>query len=125
MMWQAGYNIDNMEFEPTFFGYFYRKKLIGVNSGHLCMLDRDDTKGKHYRSRGLWVDPKHRGKGIGQKLLTAAVEQGKDLGCNMVWSYPRKTSWSTYKAVGFKLDTKWIKTENGSNAYCSLNTESW
>ena len=49
MMWQAGYNIDNMEFEPTFFGYFYRKKLIGVNSGHLCMLDRDDTKGKHYR----------------------------------------------------------------------------
>ena len=44
MMWCAGYNMNNMWVKPTFFGYFYRKKLVGVNSGHRCMLDRYDTK---------------------------------------------------------------------------------
>lgn len=115
MLFLEGYDLKNFNYKPTFFGYFMHGILAGVNSGHLCM---DNS----YRSRGLFVFKNFRGCGIGQKLLTSTIEQGKDEKADFIWSYPRFTSWKTYEAVGFNLASDWKTTDNGQNAYCIINT---
>ncbi len=111
MMFLGGYNIDNMTYKPTFFGYMEDGILLGVNSGHMC------TDGS-YRSRGLFVFPEARQKGIGSKLLIAAIEQGIKESSKFVWSYPKQTSWRAYEKAGFILSTPWEISELGFNAYC-------
>lgn len=114
MCYLSGYDINNMNYDPTFFGYFVHHKIVGVNSGHLCA---DNS----YRSRGLWVDKDYRGNGFGRQLLEAAVNQAKLESADFIWSFPRKSSWSTYKSVGFKRTSKYTKSETSdTNAYCIL-----
>jgi GNAT superfamily N-acetyltransferase len=110
----GGYSMYNMNTVPTFFGYYVDDKLVGVNSGHSC-------SNKMYRSRGLWVLSEHRGKGIGQQLLTETINQAKHEGSDMIWSFPKRTSWKTYNSVGFELASNWQKSETSDeNAYCIL-----
>jgi len=111
MDFKGGYDLQNMVSTPTFFGYTIDNKIIGVNSGHMC---RDNS----YRSRGLWVFPKHRGNQIGKQILIATIQQGITEGADYVWSYPKDTSWKTYNSAGFELASDWEKSENGTNAYC-------
>jgi ribosomal protein S18 acetylase RimI-like enzyme len=114
MNFLSGYDMGNMATRPTFFGYIIDEKIIGVNSGHGC---RDGS----YRSRGLWVHPNCRKKGIGRSLLQEAVNQGMKEQCKMIWSYPRQSSWPTYSGVGFKLASDWQPSETSeSNAYVKL-----
>lgn len=114
MVYKSGYDMYNMNTIPTFFGYYVDDKLVGVNSGHGC-------SNKMYRSRGLWVLPEHRGKGIGQQLLTETINQAKHEGSDMIWSFPKRTSWKTYNSVGFELASDWQKSETSDeNAYCIL-----
>jgi GNAT superfamily N-acetyltransferase len=102
---------SNMHSDPTFFGYIQDGIIVGVNSGHSCI--------NNYRSRGLWVDTNHRNRGIGKALLIASIEQGRAEGFNIVWSYPRSTSWPTYKSAGFKLSSNWTISETSeANAFC-------
>lgn len=112
MVYLEGHNIKNMNYSPTFFGYFVDDNLVGVNSGHLC----DDNS---YRSRGLWVDKDYRGNGYGKELLQAAIDQAKLESAVYIWSFPRKSSWSTYKSVGFKKTSIWVKSDTSeANAFC-------
>jgi len=112
----SGYDISNMQSIPTFFGYVLDNNIIAVNSGHAC------PNQNNYRSRGLWVDPNYRGKGIARKLLTATIVQGHREGYTQIWSYPRQSSWPTYQAVGFKLASGWEVSETSeANAYCILS----
>jgi len=105
-----------MSSTPTFFGYIINDKIVAVNSGHAC------PNQNNYRSRGLWVDPNYRGKGIARKLLTATIKQGQQEGYTQIWSYPRRSSWPTYQAVGFKLASDWEVSETSeANAYCILS----
>lgn len=114
MIYLNGIDMKNMEYIPTFFGYFHIDRLAGVNSGHMCA---DGT----YRSRGLYVFPEYRGMGIGSKLLTATIDRAKNLNAKLVWSLPRKTSWSTYRRAGFVLTSEWHETETSAhNAYCAF-----
>jgi GNAT superfamily N-acetyltransferase len=109
------YDMNNMLTTPTFFGFVKNDRILGVNSGHSC------PGSNSYRSRGLWVNPRYRGQGIGQSLLQAAIEQGRKEGRTTVWSYPRKSSWPTYAAVGFKLESDWGPSETSDqNAYCAI-----
>jgi GNAT superfamily N-acetyltransferase len=111
-----GYDIANMQSTPTFFGYIITNNIVGVNSGHAC------PNQNNYRSRGLWVDPNYRGQGIAQQLLTATIKQGQQEGYTQIWSYPRRSSWPTYQAVGFKLASDWEVSETSeANAYCILS----
>jgi GNAT superfamily N-acetyltransferase len=113
MCYLGGHDLENMKSVPTFFGYIKNNKIVGVNSGHAC------PNTNNYRSRGLWVDPQYRGQGIGQQLLNAVKDQGLVEGYKTVWSYPRKSSWKTYQAVGFILGSKWQSSETSdANAYC-------
>lgn len=113
MLFLEGHTIKNMFMTPTFFGYYINDKLIGVNSGHMC-LD------KTYRSRGLYVFPEYRGEGVGRILLKATVDQGFLENANFVWSYPRYTSWKTYESTGFIICSPWYDTEQGQNAFCAI-----
>jgi GNAT superfamily N-acetyltransferase len=115
MNYLNGYDINNMTFTPTFFGYFVNNNLVGVNSGHLCV---DNS----FRSRGLWVDNNHRGYGYGKALLEAAIKQAKLKSASYIWSFPRKTSWTTYKSVGFNKTSRWIKSDTSdANCFCYKN----
>ena len=107
----GSYDLKNMKFDPTFFAYYMDDTIVGVNSGHMCL-------NQEYRSRGLYVSPEHRKKGIGTELLLSTVEQAKKENAKLVWSYPRLQSWSTYKNAGFTLTTDWEHSELGLNAYC-------
>jgi len=106
-------DMNNMLTISTFFGWKENNLIVGVNSGHAC---NDGS----YRSRGLWVDPNYRKRGIGIALLLACVEQAKKEKFNLIWSYPKKESWGTYKNAGFSLHSNWEPSETGINAYCKL-----
>lgn len=114
MVFLGGIDIKNMETVPTFFGYYIDNKLVGVNSGHKCS---DNS----YRSRGIFVFPEFRNQNIGTKLLLATITQGYEEKCTFIWSYPRKSSFNTYKSAGFTLVSDWEKSETSeANAYVSL-----
>ena len=83
-----------MEFTPTFWGAFYNDKLVGVNSGHMCI-------DKLYRSRGLFVFPEYRGFGIGQKLLMKTIAQAIHEKAIVCWSYPKNTAERSYHMQNF------------------------
>lgn len=115
MIFLGGYTMDNMFTTPTFFGYYDNDMLIGVNSGHGCA---DNS----YRSRGVYVMPEYRKREIGTKLLLATIEQGRKQDCDFVWSYPRRSSWNTYKSAGFELASDWERSETSeANAYCRID----
>ena len=88
------YDLQNMEFTPTFWGAFDNAKLVGVNSGHMT-LDR------LYRSRGLFVFPEYRGFGIGQKLLMKTIAQAIHEKAIVCWSYPKNTAERSYHMQNF------------------------
>ena len=111
MVYLGGYHLDNMTSNPTFLGYILDDRIVGVNSGHKC---HDGG----YRSRGLFVFPEHRKKGLGIKLLEETIAQAETEGCSYVWSYPKLSSWETYKKAGFSLASPWEISELGYNAYC-------
>ena len=103
--------IKRYESTVVFFGlkytnHYYEEKeeLVGVNSGAQCGL-------KLYRSRGLWINPKHRGLGAAKDLLNAAIEEGKSRGCNVIWSLPRKDSLHVYVSAGFEKQGHWIEDD--------------
>ena len=115
MNFLGGYDIKNMKTVPSFFAYIQDSKILGVNSGHKCF---DNS----YRSRGLFVFPEYRNKGIGVSLLKETILQGHKESASFVWSYPRKTSWSTYEHAGFYLASDWEVSETSdSNAYCKID----
>lgn len=114
MMLDKSYDINNFNYNPTYFLYIVNGNVAGCNSGHKCS---DNT----YRSRGLYVYDQYRKQGIGVKLLLETVKQAKYENSKLIWSYPRQTSWITYKNAGFKLISNWESSETSeNNAYCSI-----
>lgn len=114
MCFLEGYDLFNMQTTPTFFAYVIDDEIAGVNSGHMC----NDNE---YRSRGLFVFEKFRGRGIGTILLKATIMQAQEEKANMCWSYPKLTSWRTYQKAGFVLASDWEKSETSdANAYCII-----
>lgn len=115
MNYLDGYDLKNMGFTPIFFAYYIDDTIAGVNSGHMCFLGG-------YRTRGLYVFPEHRKKGIGTELLLTAIEQAKLERAKFVWSYPRYEARSTYEQAGFTITSSWEKSEMGKmNAYCRVD----
>ncbi len=99
------------DYTPTFWGVYVDDKLVGVNSGHR-------TANVQYRSRGIWVDPDYRGRGIAQRLFSMTQHQALVEGCLLVWSIPRKTALSSYTKFGFETVGGYIETETAdANIY--------
>lgn len=115
MCYLGGYDLNNLDPNPTFFAYVIDSEIAGVNSGHRTMNGG-------YRSRGLYVFEKFRGRGIGTILLNSTIEQAKIENSSMCWSYPRKSSWKSYLNAGFKLTSDWEVSETSdANAYCVID----
>lgn len=114
MNYLGGYDLKNLNTNPTFFAYTINNKIIGVNSGHLCC---DGS----YRSRGLYVHKEHRGYGIGIQLLLSSINQAKKEHAKFIWSYPKYTAYKTYLSAGFTITSNWEQSELGQNAYCKLD----
>ena len=89
------------KFTPTFFCIKDQHDIVGVNSGF-------KTEQKIYRSRGLWVNPDHRGRGLSTLLLESTKEQAKNEGCSFVWTMPRKSALPAYEKVGFSKIGDWM-----------------
>lgn len=99
------------DYKPTFWGVYIDDKLVGVNSGHR-------THHTQYRSRGIWVDPDYRGRGIAQQLFTLTEHQALVEGSLLLWSIPRKTALSSYTKFGFETVGGYIETETAdANIY--------
>lgn len=105
-------NIFN--YPATFWGVYLDDKLVGVNSGH-------KTTDEQYRSRGIWVDPEYRKRGVAQMLFLMTAHQAKVEGCEMLWSIPRKTALPAYTKFGFETVGDYIITETSdANIYVKL-----
>jgi len=111
------YDMNVFDYPASFFGVISDYKIVGVNSGH-------KTSDSQYRSRGIWVDPEHRCKGISQMLFETTIDQAIGEGCRMIWSIPRKTALPAYTKFGFQTVGDYIKTETSdANIYVSLNLD--
>lgn len=111
MEFLSGYDISvYSKYKPYFIGAFDRDTIVGVNSGH-CV--NDDM----YRSRGLWVNPVYRGKGIAKTLLVHTDEQAVKSGCKYIFTVPRKDSQYAYLSVGYNLVGDWHETDTGTNIW--------
>lgn len=111
MNFLGGYDLYNMTTKPTFLAYVVNNTIVGVNSGHMCTLNQ-------YRSRGLFVFEEYRGRGIGSKLLIATIDHAKSEEAELCWSYPRESSWLTYRSAGFTKASEYTLGETGNNCYC-------
>ena len=101
-------------YEPTFLGAYIDNKLVGVNSGHR-------TSDAQYRSRGVWVDPNYRKRGVSQMLFLMTAHQAKVEGCEILWSIPKKTALPAYTKFGFETVGDYITTETSvANIYTKL-----
>jgi GNAT superfamily N-acetyltransferase len=108
------YDMKVFEYPATFWGAYLDNKLVGVNSGH-------KTTDEQYRSRGIWVDPDYRKRGVAQMLFLMTAHQAKVEGCEMLWSIPRKTALPAYTKFGFETVGDYIVTETSeANIYVSL-----
>jgi len=94
----------------------------GVNSGHLTPNDKGTKEPLWYRSRGLFVLPEWRKKGLGQLLLQRTIKEAIDKGCSHIWSYPNESAISVYLNVGFTQESDFQEAEFGQNCYvlCKL-----
>ena len=104
-------------FSAIHWGAWVDGHLVGVNSGHR-------TTEALYRSRGLWVSPEYRRRGIATALLLSTLEQANRENCLMCWTCPRKDSWKCYEAIGFERRTNWTYAmEYGPNCYAILDLD--
>ena len=105
------FDMQIYNYPATYWALFFDNEIVGVNSGH-------KTSDNQYRSRGLWVDEKFRKNGLGQLLLNQVVNQACIEKCNIVWSIPRLSAFSTYEKVGFIQFGSIFKTETSdANVY--------
>ena len=108
------YDMDIFNYPATFWGAYLDNKLVGVNSGH-------KTTDKQYRSRGIWVNPEYRKRGVAQMLFLMTAHQAKVERCEMLWSIPRKTALTAYTKFGFETVGDFIVTETSeANIYVKL-----
>jgi GNAT superfamily N-acetyltransferase len=101
--------------KPVFLGVRSgNNKLVGVNS-----IYQSSEDGVYFRSRGLYVTPRYRNQGVANKLLAESVKLAE--GAKYVWTVPRKTAVSAYKAAGFVVHGKEFDSTYGANCIASYD----
>lgn len=120
MMYKGGFDMDIYNlYKPTFFAVYNNAgQIIGVNSGHR-------TEQRLYRSRGIWVNPLYRKKGVAGVLFCELFGQAMKEQCEAVWSIPRKSALSSYELYGFKKTSEFFDEgmEFGPNCYVYLELD--
>ena len=101
--------ITDNSIKVTYFGAEVDGEIVGVNSGYFHRLE--------YRSRGLYVLPEYRRRGIAQELLKATQDKGYEERAITLWSLPRRRALPVYKKFGFKILSKFFDGEYGINCF--------
>jgi len=129
-LWPGRYNIKEMssmvynqtetydmniyeKYKPTFWAVYDTEgtgAVVGVNSG----FRTTDTL---YRSRGIYVNPDYRKRGIALMLFDGLEAQAIEEGCTEMWSYPREGSHYAYLKFGFEQTSDWYEDQFGNNTY--------
>jgi len=89
------YNPNLMNNKAICFAYYEGDEIIGVNT----LLPTSDT---FCRSRGFYINPEQRLKGIGLQLMKFTLEKALLLDFKYMWSLPRKSALPFYLKFGFK-----------------------
>jgi GNAT superfamily N-acetyltransferase len=63
----------------------------------------EDSDGDH-QLRGMAVDPRRQGQGVGSVLLTAALERLAARGATLLWCNARMSAVAFYERGGFRRD---------------------
>jgi GNAT superfamily N-acetyltransferase len=84
-------------------------KCVAVNAGH-------KSSKRDYRTRGLWVDETHRGRGIAKMMFEKLEHQAKSECCRWLWSYPRLAALPAYINSGY---VPFGKPEHGEFDQCT------
>lgn len=110
MKYLGGYDSSYYDSKIFFYGWREDDKIVGVNS---CFQTGDS-----FRSRGLYVDEKYRGKDVSQHLLLAVSLTAKINESSFIWSLPRKSVLPVYEKSGFIKTSDFFKnTDYGPNCY--------
>lgn len=104
-------NLTIQGYKPHFFGIYENHELIGVNSCHRTSL-------KEMRSRGLWVHPQHRHRGVGSRLLLQVFAQAKEDKASRIWTMARQSSAEFYLRLGFSAYKETSQYEFGPHVFC-------
>ena len=108
---QPEYDMSVFEYDATFWCARSGSDIIAVNSGHR-------TSQTDYRTRGIWVDPKHRLCDISQTLFALVTAQAVSEHCDRLWSLPRQSAIRAYTKAGFVTVGDYIQTETSdANIY--------
>ena len=99
-------------YNMSFFAHWYDQILLGFKGGFVLFAEDDEgervgvgfyaedppdsmqlTVARPIRCWGIWVDPKHRGKGISLKLQQEGIEEARRLGyLNYLGAFSRTKS---------------------------------
>lgn len=116
MKYRGGYDMEYKNQTPYFIGFVDEPdNVIAVNS-----YVPTKSSGEEWRSRGLWVHPKHRGCGHAKELLEFMIDDIKKKGGTFIWTMPRRGALEAYESVGFSQSTAWKKQDWGVNCYAFL-----
>ena len=97
------YEVKEIEWEdikPIWETYLWPEKKNGVVT--------ETGLFTYYRSRGLWVNPEHRKKGLAKSILIQCLEYARNNGGNWVWTVPRQSALKSYKNAGFVKKSDWF-----------------
>ena len=98
----------------TFFGLIDNEEIVGCNSGFINNIIEEKV---YYRSRGLYIDSKYRGKGYSKLLLNSTFNQAKLENADYCWSLPKKSALKAYTSIGFIQTSEFSDWEFGENCY--------
>ena len=89
-----------------------RGQILGVCSGQ-------KTNFKEFRSRGLWVSPLFRRKGLGGQLFSAVEQEALKRGASRLWTLARHSSKHFYLSMKMKEAGLTSKFEYGPHFWMS------
>jgi len=109
------YNLEIMNNKAVCFACYIDNNIVGVNT--LLPTSKDMC-----RSRGFYINPEQRLKGIGKKIMKETLNCANELNFKYVWSMPRKNSLDFYLKFGFIKTSKFDdQYEFGPNCFIIKN----
>lgn len=94
-----------------FISYSLDNQIVGVLNGYKTSIN-------YFRTRGLWVNPIYRKKGIATKLMNYIERFALNEGSKILWTIPRKTAINFYKNYGFEQMSDFT-IYNGNNCFAT------
>ena len=109
------YNPELLKNKAICFACYIDSNIVGVNT----LLP---TSNNFCRSRGFYINPEQRLKGIGKKLMETTLQYAYNLNFKCIWSLPRKSSLPFYLKFGFKQTSEFDdQYEFGPNCFIIKN----